>query len=164
MHCTECSFVVLHVLITGCREQRCSRGHKARGRGQGHKKIPRPRPRTEPVEAKAKNQGHRSKCSPKKRVFKKFFWRSQKKGLQKIFFRRSPLEENKKRHRKIFGVFQQNFSVQKIVLSSSRGLDNFRGLEASRPRPRASKCVLEDVLEVKNVLEESTSGREHGRL
>ena len=127
---------------------------KFRGQGQGQN-LSRPRPRTKYTGASVLQ---------KKRVFKKIFWRSQKKGLQKFFFRRSPLEENKKRHRKIFGVFQQNFSVQKIVLSSSRGLDNFRGLEASRPRPRASKCVLEDVLEVKNVLEESTSGCEHDRL
>ena len=35
-------------------------------------------------------------------------------------------------------------TVQKIVLSSSRGQGNFRGLEASRPRPRTSKSVLED--------------------
>ena len=44
-------------------------------------------------------------------------------------------------------------TIQKIVLSSSRGQANFRGLEASRPRPRTwpsrprprtSKCVLED--------------------
>ena len=33
------------------------------------------------------------------------------------------------------------------MLSSSRGQANFRGLEASRPRPRTSKCVLVDVLE-----------------
>ena len=43
------------------------------------------------------------------------------------------------------------------MLSSSRGQANFRGLEASRPRPRTSKCVLEDVLEAKDVLEDSTS-------
>ena len=46
-------------------------------------------------------------------------------------------------------------TVQKIVLSSSRGQGNFRGLEASRPRPRTSKCVLE----AKDVLEDSTSVR-----
>ena len=44
------------------------------------------------------------------------------------------------------------------MLSSSRGQGNFRGLEASRPRPRTSKCVLDDVLEAKDVLEDSTSG------
>ena len=44
----------------------------------------------------------------------------------------------------VSGVFQRNFNCSKIVLSSSRGQGNFRGLEASRPRPRTSKCVLED--------------------
>ena len=39
------------------------------------------------LEAKAKDQGHRRKCSKKKR----------KKDLQKFFFRRSLLEETKKR-------------------------------------------------------------------
>ena len=50
------------------------------------------------------------------------------------------------------------------MLSSSRGQGNFRGPKASRPRtwpsrprPRTSKCVLEDVLEAKDVLEDSTS-------
>ena len=32
-----------------------------------------------------------------------------------------------------------------------------QGFEASRPRPRTSKCVLEDVLETQDVLEYSTS-------
>ena len=31
-----------------------------------------------------------------------------------------------------------------------------QGLEASRPRPRTSKCVFEDVLEAKDVLEDTT--------
>ena len=38
------------------------------------------------------------------------------------------------------------------MLSSSRGQANFRGLEASRPRPRTSKCVLEDSTSLKNTL------------
>ena len=54
--------------------------------------------------------------------------------------------------RKVSGVFQRNFNGSKIVLSSSRGQGNFRGLEALRPR--ASKCVLE----AKDVLKDSTSG------
>ena len=73
----------------------------------------------------------------------------------------APFEENKKGVRKFsarFLTFSNEIStVQKIVLSSSRGQGNFRGLEASRPRPRTSKCVLEDVLEAKDVLEDSTS-------
>ena len=43
------------------------------------------------------------------------------------------------------------------MLSSSRGLGNFRGPKVSRPRPRTSKFVLEDVFEAKDVLEDSTS-------
>ena len=53
---------------------------------------------------------------------------------------------------KVSGVFQRTFNGSKIVLSSSRGQGNFRGLEASRIR--TSKCVLE----AKDVLEDSTSG------
>ena len=70
----------------------------------------------------------------------------------------APIEENKKGLRKFsarFLAFSNKIStVQKIVLSSGRGQGNFRGLEASRPRPRTSKCVLE----AKDVLEDSTSG------
>ena len=44
------------------------------------------------------------------------------------------------------------------MLSSSREQIIFKDLSASRPRPRPSKCVLEDVLETKDVLEDSTSG------
>ena len=86
----------------------------------------------------------------------------QKKSLHKFFFRRSLLEETKK---KVFADFLQgfwcfprNFNGSKIMLSSSRGQDNFRGLKASRPRSRTSKFVLEDALEAKDVLKDSTSG------
>ena len=48
---------------------------------------------------------------------------------------------------KIFQELRKILTIQTIVLSSSRGQANFRGLEASRPRPRTSICVLEDVLE-----------------
>ena len=61
----------------------------------------------------AKDQGHRRKCSPKEKVFKNFFKRSQK---------------NKKKERglqKYFSGKLQNFTIQKIVLSSSRGQGNF---------------------------------------
>ena len=104
----------------------------------------------------SRGQGHKRKCSPKKRKSSKiFFKRSQEKGLQKIFssekglqnfFRRFPLEENKKRSRKFSARFlalsNKVSTVQKIVLSSSRGQGNFRVLKASRPR--TSKCLLED--------------------
>ena len=112
-------------------------------RGQGQE-CSRPRPRTKDT---------KRKCSPKKKKKKrssqKFFRRSQ-------FFKQSPL---KNVFQKIFQALHKILTFQKIVLSSSRGQANFRGLEASRPRPRprTSKCVLEDVLEAKDVLEDSTS-------
>ena len=90
----------------------------------------------------------------KKKGLQNFF--SGKKGLQKFFFRRSLLEETKK---KVFADFPQGFwrfptKFQRFknsaVLEPKTG--NFRGLEASRPR--TSKCVLE----AKNVVEDSTSG------
>ena len=78
--------------------QRWSQGHKARGQGQGqgHKKIrsqEQPfrgqtlsRPRTEMLEAK--DQGHKRKCSPKKRSSPKFIRRSPEKNVfQKNFWR-----------------------------------------------------------------------------
>ena len=88
---------------------------------------------------------------------KKFF--QAKKVFKKFFFRRFPLEENKNSVHKFsarFLAFSNKIStVQKIVLSSSRGQGNFQGLEASRPRPRTSKSVLEAM----DVLENSTSGK-----
>ena len=57
-------------------EQRWSREHKAQNQGQEHKKNPRPRTaltRTEPL--KAKDQGHKCKCSPEKKSFLKNFFR-----------------------------------------------------------------------------------------
>ena len=115
-------------------------------RGQGQVKPFRgqtlSRPRTGMLEAKAKDQGHKRKCSPKK-----------KRSSQK-FFKRSP---QKNVFQNIFQALHKILTIQNIVLSSSRGQANFRGLEASRPRPRTSKCVLEDVLEAKDVLEDFTS-------
>ena len=117
---------------------------KIQGQGQPFRGQTLSRPRTGMLEAK--DQGHKRKCSPKK-----------KRSSQK-FFKRSP---QKNVFQKIFQVLHKISTFQKIVLSSSRGQANFRGLEASRPRPRTeplrprprtSKCVLEDVLE------DSTSG------
>ena len=141
--------------------QRWSRGHKARG--QGHKKNPRPRtafPRTDTLEAKDRNargqgQGPRTQAqvlskTKKKGLHKNFSGDLQKKRPSQKFFRRSP---QKYVFQKIFQALHKILTIQKLVLSSSRGQANFRGLEASRPRPRTwpsrprprtSKCVLED--------------------
>ena len=115
--------------------QRWSRGHKARGQGQGHKKNPRPRPRTafprtdtlETKDRNAQGQGHKRKCSPKKRSSQKFFRRSPQKNV----------------FQKIFQALHKILTIQKIVLFSSRGQANFRGLDEAS-RPRTSNIVLED--------------------
>ena len=79
-------------------------------------------------------QGHKRKCSPKnKRSSTKIFKRSQNKRVFKQFF-----HANSKK--KVFKIFFQAIykisTIQKMVLSSSRGQGNFRGLEASRAKPR----------------------------
>ena len=109
-------------------------------RGQG---LVCSRPRTGMLEAK--DHRHKRKCSPKNKVFKNFLRRSPKNKVFKIFF-------------------QANYkilTIQKILLSSSREQSNFRGLEVLRPRPRISKCVLENVPEAKVVLLDSTSDFYH---
>ena len=63
---------------------------------------------------------------------------SKKKGLENFF---SGVFQSLQ---KIFQPICKFSAIQKIVLSSSRGQGNCRGLEASRPRPKTSKCVLED--------------------
>ena len=99
---------------------------KIRGQGQGQGQPFRgqtlSRPRTGMLEAKAKDQGHKEQVLSKKK----------KRSSQK-FFRRSPL---KNVFQKTFQALHKILTFQIIVLSSSRGQANFRGLEASRPRPR----------------------------
>ena len=134
----------------------------------------RPRPRTQKKsEAKAKDslsedrhsQGQGQECSrprtkdtsasalQKKQVFTKIFQAiSKTKSSSQKFFRQSPQINV---FQKIFQALHKLLTIQKIVLSLTRGQANFRGLEASRPR--TSKCVLEDVLEAKDVLKDSTS-------
>ena len=97
-------------------------------RGQGQE-CSRPRTRTKDTSASALR---------KKKVFTKI--------LQAI--------STKNVFQKIFQALHKILTIQKIMLSSSRGQANFRGLEVSWPRPRTSKCVLE----AKDVLEDSTSG------
>ena len=107
-----------------------------RSRGQGQE-CSRPRPRTKDT---------KRKCSPKKKkkgLHKNFSGdlKKKKKSSSQKFFKRSPL---KNVFQTIFQPLHKILTFQKIVLSSSRGQANFRGLEASRPRPRTSNCVLED--------------------
>ena len=111
--------------------QRWSRGHKARGQGQGHKKNPRLRtafPRTDTLEAKDRNaQGQGQGPRTQAQVL------SKKKRSSQKFFRPSPQQNV---FQKIFQVLHKILTIQIIVLSSSRGQANFRGLEASRPMSR----------------------------
>ena len=92
------------------------------------------------LEAKAKNQGHEPRTQAqvlskkKKKVFTKIFQAiSKKKRSSQKFFNRSP---QKNVFQEIFQALHKILTIQKIVLSSSRGQANFRGLKASRPRPR----------------------------
>ena len=121
---------------------------KFRGQGQT---LPRPRPRTKHTDASVfrKKKGLQKLFSGdlKKKVLKKLLScdllvRKIKKGLRKFSAR-------------FLAFFNKISTAQKILLSSRRGQANFRGLEASMPR--TSKCVLEDVFEAKDVLEDSTS-------
>ena len=118
-----------------------SRTHGSRPRPRTQKNPrPRPRPRTafprtDTLEAKDRNargQGPRTQAQ---------VLPPQKKRSSQKFFKRSP---QKNVVQKIFQALHKILTIQKIVLSSSRGKANFRGLEASRPRSRTSKCVLED--------------------
>ena len=80
------------------------------------------------LEAKAKDQGHKRKCSPKKKkgLHKNFSGDLQKKKSSQKFFKRSP---RKNVFQKIFQALLKILTIQKILLF-------FGGLEASRPRPR----------------------------
>ena len=120
---------------TGTNRLKWSRGHKARGQGQGHKKNPRPRPRTafprtDTLEAKDRNardqgQGPRTQAQV-----------LSKKKKKKVFTKIFQAISTKKRFPINFSSAHKILTIQKILLSSSRGQANFRGLEASRPRPR----------------------------
>ena len=87
------------------------------------------RPRTGMLEAKAKDTSA-SALRKKKNVFKRIFQaiskKKKKRSLQK-FFKRSP---QKNVFQKIFQALHKILTIQKLVLSSSRGQANFRGLEA----------------------------------
>ena len=126
-------------LVVLCKYQRWSRDtrleakakdtKKIRGQGQGQpfRGQTLSRPTTGMLEAKAKGQGHKRLCSPKKKgLHKNFSSDLQKK--KKVFtniFKRSP---QKNVFQKIFQALHKILTIQKIVLSSSRRH------EASRPR------------------------------
>ena len=90
------------------------------------------------LEAKAKDQlrTQAQVLSEKKKGLHKNFsggLQKKKKRSSQKFFKPSPRNNV---FQKIFQVLHKILTIQKIVLSSSRGQANYRGLEVSRPRPR----------------------------
>ena len=84
---------------------------KIRGQGQGKpfRGQTLSRPRTGMLEAKAKDQGHKRKCSPKKKkVFTKIFQAISKK--KKVFTKIFQAISTKKRFPKKFSSAPQNFN------------------------------------------------------
>ena len=79
------------------------------------------------LETKAKDQGHKRKCSPKTKVFKKFFSGDLKKVFKKFF---QAFSSKKRLLKFFFQAIYKISAIQKKVLSSSRGQANFQGLEA----------------------------------
>ena len=104
-------------------------------RGQGQEQSFRgqtlSRPRTGMLEAKAKDQGHKRKCSPKKSLHKKFLGDLQKK--KKVFTKIFQAISTKKRFPKNFSSASQNFNNSKnsAVLEPRTGqFSRTWGLEA----------------------------------
>ena len=102
---------------------------KIQGQGQPFRGQTLSRPRTGILETKAKDTSASALQKKKK-----------KRSSQKNVFQ------------KIFQELHKILTIQNILLSSSRGQANFRGLEASRPRPRTSKSVLEDSTSVLSLI------------
>ena len=71
------------------------------------------------LEAKAKDQGHKRKCSPKKKgLHKNFLGDLKKKSLHKNFSLKNVFLI-------IFQALHEILTIQKIMLSSSRGQASF---------------------------------------
>ena len=109
---------------------------KIRGQGQPFRGQTLSRPRTGMLEAKAKDSSASALQKKKKKGLHRNFLsdlQKKKKSLHKNF---SSDLHKKTFSKKNFQALHKILTIQKIVLSSSRGQANFRGLEASRPRPR----------------------------
>ena len=107
-------FVVIRGGVEDTRlEAKDTKTIRGQGQGQPFRGQTLSRPRTGMLEAKAKDQGHKRKCSPKKK---------KKKRSSQKFFKRSP---QKNLFQKNFQALHKISTIQKIVLSSSRGQANF---------------------------------------
>ena len=103
------------------------------------------------LEAKAKDQGHKRKWSPKKKVFAKIFQAISKKKKKKVFTKIFQPISTKKRFPKTFSSAPHNFNNTKntAVLEPRTGqFSRTWGLEAK---------AKDLTFEAKDVLEDSTS-------
>ena len=120
-------------------EKRPTKSPLITNRGGVEDKGSRPRPRTQKKSEAKDNlsenrhsRGQGQECSrPRPRTKDTSASAIQKKRSSQKFFKRSP---QKNVFQKIFQALHKILTIQKILLSSSRGQANFRGLEASRPR------------------------------
>ena len=112
------------------------------GQGQPFRGQTLSRPRTGMLEAKAKDTSASALKKKKKDLHKNFSGDLQKKKEKGLHINFSSDLHKKTFSKKFFKRSTKFLTIQKIVLSSSRGQANFREIEASRPR--TSKCVLED--------------------
>ena len=83
---------------------------KIRGQGQPFRGQTLSRPRTGMLEAKAKDQGHKRKCSPKK---KKNFFSGDLQKKKKVFTKIFQAISTKKRFPNNFSSAPQNFNIPK---------------------------------------------------
>ena len=88
---------------------------KIRGQGQPFRGQTLSRPRTGMLEAKAKDQGHKRKCSPEKKkgLHKNFSGDLQKKKKKKVFTQNCQAISTKMRFLKNFSSAPQNFNNSK---------------------------------------------------
>ena len=105
------------------------------------------------LEAKVKNQGRKCKCSKqKKKIFKTIFEAISKENKKKVFKNFFQAITEEKGLEKFFQPICKILAIQKIVLPRAEYTAIYEDLL------RTSKCVREDVLEAKDVFEDSTSG------
>ena len=126
----------------------------------------------------AKDQGHKAqvfskKKKKKKKVFTKIFQAISKKKKKKVFTKIFQAISTKKRFPKNFSSATQNFNIPKnrAVLEPRTGqFSRTWGLEAKakdltfEAKAKDFKICPEDVLEAKDVLEDSTSGNKHTKI
>ena len=99
---------------------------KIRGQGQPFRGQTLSRPRIGMLEAKAKDQGHKRECSPKKK---------KKKRSSQKFFRRSPKKKKKKKGlHKYFQAISAKIRFPKNFSSASQNFNNSKNTAVLEPR------------------------------